>query len=228
MTGEVTIEQFQRWLLLYADRVDENEPYLTDLDAAIGDADHGVNMQRGMDAVRERLGPGAETPTTVTDLMRAVGMVLISSIGGAAGPLYGAFFLRSAQQGSQAAYVDAAELARMFRSGLEGVKRRGQAKVSDKTMIDTLEPAVEAFEQAIATGANVAAAWDQARQAAESGMNSTINLQALKGRASYLGPRSVGHQDPGATSAYFLIQAAAETLGSSPISDPLADTGEAG
>ena len=103
MTGEVTIEQFQRWLLLYADRVDENEPYLTDLDAAIGDADHGVNMQRGMDAVRERLGPGAETPTTVTDLMRAVGMVLISSIGGAAGPLYGAFFLRSAQQGSQAA-----------------------------------------------------------------------------------------------------------------------------
>ncbi len=213
MSQEITLAQFRRWLMIYSERITEQEAYLTQLDAAIGDADHGINMRRGMLKVRDRLIELSDQTEDVSGLLRAVAMTLISSVGGAAGPLYGAFFLRAAKGINGGAGVTLTQLAVMFRDGLEGVQQRGKAQLEDKTMIDALQPAVEALETAAATGATVTNALASARQAAETGMKHTINLQAMKGRASYLGPRSIGHQDPGATSVYFLLQAAAEALG---------------
>lgn len=213
MGQEISLAQFRQWLLVYADRIAAEEPYLTQLDAAIGDADHGINMQRGMQKIRERMGDGGIHSEDVGSLLRAVAMTLISSVGGAAGPLYGAFFLRAAQDGNGSASVSLAQLAAMFRNGLEGVQQRGKAQPGDKTMVDALLPAVEALEAAAAAHQPIAAALAAAQAAAEQGMQRTIALQANKGRASYLGPRSIGHQDPGATSAYFLVAAAAATLG---------------
>lgn len=221
MGQEITLAQFRQWLLVYADRIAAHETYLTQLDAAIGDADHGVNMQRGMQKVRERIGDGGIQCDDVGALLRTVAMTLISSVGGAAGPLYGAFFLRAAQNTNGAAGVSLARLAVMFRNGLEGIQQRGKAQPDDKTMVDALLPAVEALEAAAAAGASVAEALAATQAAAEAGMQRTIGLQAGKGRASYLGPRSIGHQDPGATSAYYLIAAAAATLGRPvPVGEP--------
>jgi phosphoenolpyruvate---glycerone phosphotransferase subunit DhaL len=212
MNQEITLRYFVRWLQRYGEYIDSQETYLSELDAAIGDADHGANMARGMEKVCTRLAEEGATYQSVSILMRNVAMTLISSVGGAAGPLYGAFFLRAAKDlnGASTA-VTPSQLAHMFRCGLEGVQQRGKAEVEEKTMIDTLAPAVEALERAVAAGQDVSAALQEARTAAKSGMQHTIMLQASKGRASYLGPRSIGHQDPGATSAYYLFVAAQET-----------------
>jgi dihydroxyacetone kinase-like protein len=225
MGQEITLTQFRRWLLVYADRIAAEEMVLTELDAAIGDADHGANMQRGMTKVRERLADPGFQSDDIGSLLRTVGMTLISSVGGAAGPLYGAFFLRAAQamnhdsQGANA--VSLAQLAAMFRNGLEGVQQRGKAQIEDKTMVDALQPAVEALERAAADGATVTQALEAARAAATKGAHRTIEIQANKGRASYLGSRSVGHQDPGATSVLFLVEAAVATLGqATPLNQP--------
>jgi phosphoenolpyruvate---glycerone phosphotransferase subunit DhaL len=145
--------------------------------------------------------------------LRTVAMTLISSVGGAAGPLYGAFFLRAAKEAAGHSVITLAELAQIFAGGLEGVQQRGKAQVGEKTMIDALHPAVAALNAAAATQATLATALAAAKAAAEHGMLQTIDLVATKGRASYLGPRSVGHQDPGATSAYYLIETAVRTLG---------------
>lgn len=212
MNDRITLAQLRRWLLLYADRIDQQAAHLTELDAAIGDADHGLNMQRGMEKVRLRVEQSAEDSNTVGAFLRAVAMTLISSVGGAAGPLYGAFFLRAAKEADEQQSVTLAELAHMFRSGLDGVQQRGKAAPDDKTMVDTLAPAVEALEAAAAAGSSPAEALEAARAAAETGMRHTVDLQAARGRASYLGARSVGHQDPGATSAYHLIETAAVAL----------------
>lgn len=212
MGQEIRLASFRQWLLAYADRITAEEGYLTQLDAAIGDADHGINMQRGLQKIRERI--DGNTPyEDVGTLLRTVAMTLISSVGGAAGPLYGAFFLRAAQSADGNAAVDLARLAAMFRSGLEGVQQRGKAQPNDKTMVDTLLPAVEALEVAVEAGESIASALAKAEVAAEQGMKHTATLQANKGRASYLGPRSIGHQDPGATSAFYLVATAAATLG---------------
>jgi dihydroxyacetone kinase-like protein len=216
MGQEITLAQFRRWLLVYAERITEQENYLTELDAAIGDADHGTNMRRGMHRVSERLADPGTPYTDVGSLLRTVAMTLISSVGGAAGPLYGAFFLRAAQDTNGDVAVDLAQLAAMFRNGLNGVQQRGKAVVDDKTMVDTLQPAVEALEAAVAAGATLEQALDAARQAAKEGLRHTIGIPANKGRASYLGARAVGHQDPGATSAYYLIETASATLGKEP------------
>ena len=213
MGERVSLAQFERWLLLYAAKIEEQEAYLTELDAAIGDADHGVNMQRGMTQVRKRLAAEDQAPADVGKFLRSIAMTLISSVGGAAGPLYGAFFLRAAADVNSNQDVELAQLAVMFRDGLEGIKQRGKAQLNDKTMIDALEPAVQALEDAAADAVTLAEAMRAARRAAENGMHHTIALEAQKGRASYLGPRSVGHQDPGATSAYYLIETAAEAFG---------------
>jgi phosphoenolpyruvate---glycerone phosphotransferase subunit DhaL len=211
----ITLAQFRSWLLVYADRIIAEEAYLTQLDAAIGDADHGANMVRGLTRVGERLAdPGIQCDDIGT-LLRTVAMTLISSVGGAAGPLFGAFFLRAAQAGGSATTVALPDLANMFRQGLEGMQQRGKAQAEDKTMVDTLIPAVEALEQQAAAGADIAQALEAARRAAAGGMAHTIGIQAHKGRASYLGARSIGHQDPGATSTFFLLEAAAATLGTS-------------
>lgn len=213
MSQEITLEQFQCWLLNFAQQIAEHEDYLTELDASIGDADHGINMMRGMLKVRERLEDVDNQAADVSSLFRSVAMTLISSVGGAAGPLYGAFFLRAIKSVEGDGSVTPAELAVMFRDGLEGVQQRGKAQLNDKTMLDALQPAVEALESSIAAGDSIEIALGLAVAAAESGMENTANLQASKGRASYLGARSIGHQDPGATSAYYLIEAAAASLG---------------
>lgn len=212
MGQAITLAHFRQWLLEYAERIVQQEAHLTQLDAAIGDADHGANMRRGMDKIAQRIADPGIQCDDIGALLRTVAMTLISSVGGAAGPLYGAFFLRAAQTAGSVVSVDLNTLAVMFRDGLAGVQQRGKAEPDDKTMVDTLHPAVAALLAAAETGADVATALEAARVAAEAGMRHTIPLQANRGRASYLGPRAVGHQDPGATSAYHLIAAAAATL----------------
>jgi phosphoenolpyruvate---glycerone phosphotransferase subunit DhaL len=212
MGHEVTLPQFRRWLLLYADRIIAQEEYLTELDAAIGDADHGANMRRGMEKVRERLQDPENSCQDIRTLLRTVAMTLISAVGGAAGPLYGTFFLRAATSPNGGQSVDLVGLAKMFRFGLDGLQQRGKAHLNDKTMVDVIQPAVEALEAAVAANQSLAVALASARQAARLGMRHTIGIAANKGRASYLGPRSIGHQDPCATSAYYLFEAAEETL----------------
>ena len=219
MGQEITLAQFRQWLLAFAEYIANQEPYLTELDAAIGDADHGTNMNRGMHKVSERLSEPDAQFDNVGALFRTVAMTLISSVGGAAGPLYGAFFLRAAKDTNGNVTVSLEQLAIMFRSGLEGVQQRGKAQLEEKTMVDALQPAVEALESAVESGANIETALADAKTAAEEGMKHTADLLASKGRASYLGQRSVGHQDPGATSTYFLFQAAAETLAGANIQD---------
>lgn len=212
MSKEITLVQFLGWLRRYADYIEAHENDLAELDAAIGDGDHGANMVRGMTTVRKRL-LDEDARHDVGLLMRNVAMTLISSVGGAAGPLYGAFFLRAAKDAVGTEVVTLPQLVQMFRSGLDGVQQRGKAVPEEKTMIDTLQPAVEALEAAAKANQTIPAALRSACQAAEAGMRHTIELQAYKGRASYLGARSIGHQDPGATSTYYLFLAASEMLG---------------
>ena len=209
---DITLAQFRNWLLAFAQQIADHEAYLTELDASIGDADHGINMQRGMHKVRERLGDSENQAEDVASLFRSVALTLISTVGGAAGPLYGAFFLRAVKNLNGIESVTPNELATMFRDGLEGVQQRGKAQLNDKTMIDALQPAVEALEASVAAGDSIDDALERAVAEAETGMKHTADLQANKGRASYLGPRSIGHQDPGATSTFYLIQAASLAL----------------
>ncbi len=211
MAQEITTKQLRKWLLAYATRIIENEAQLTELDTAIGDADHGVNMRRGMDILQKRL-QEKEQAEEISAFLRSVAMTLISGVGGAAGPLYGTFFLRAATSPTNGSSIDLAQLTQMFRYGLDGLQQRGKAQADDKTMIDTIQPAVEALEAAVAAQQSAAVALAAARQAAHLGMKHTIEIEARKGRASYLGPHSIGHQDPGATSAYFLFETAAEVL----------------
>ena len=212
MGQEITLAQVRQWFSAYAERIKSQELYLTELDAAIGDADHGANMRRGTRKICDRMAEADFHFDDISSFLRAVGMILISSVGGAAGPLYGAFFLRAAQVPKIGDTVNVAELATMFRAGLEGIQQRGKAQVGDKTLIDALQPAVEAVEAAAKSNLSITAALEAARVAAETGMKNTIAMQANRGRASYLGPRAIGHQDPGATSLYYLIETAAKTL----------------
>jgi dihydroxyacetone kinase-like protein len=208
------------WVRRYGDVIAENEARLTQLDAAIGDGDHGTNMDRGMRKVLERLDAGGAeggAPSGVTDkdigaALKAVAMTLISSVGGAAGPLYGTLFLQMGNAAAGRSELDLAGWAGALDAGLRGVVARGKAEVGDKTMVDALAPAVEALQEAQAQGVEVAAALQRSASAAQEGMERTVDLVARKGRASYLGPRSAGHQDPGATSSYLLLRAAADQL----------------
>jgi len=200
------------WLRAFADVVAARRDELTDLDAAIGDADHGINMDRGMKAVVAKLDEADEATGDIGALLTSVGMTLVSTVGGAAGPLYGTFFLRMATAAGERDELTAAELADAFTAGVEGVRARGKAELEDKTMVDALSPAAEALTAAAAAGETPAGAVRAAAEAAEQGMLATVPLVARKGRASYLGERSVGHQDPGATSSWLLLAAAAHVL----------------
>jgi dihydroxyacetone kinase-like protein len=190
--------------------IGENAQFLTDLDAAIGDADHGINMDRGMTAVLTALDEA--TPADMSALCKQVGMTLVKSVGGASGPLYGTFFLRMAGALGADENVDAADFAKALRAGVEGVVQRGRAEAGDKTMFDALAPALDALDSALASGGDLAVALADATVAAEKGRDATESMVARKGRASYLGQRSVGHVDPGATSAAMLIAAAASAF----------------
>jgi dihydroxyacetone kinase-like protein len=202
----------RRWLGAFADAVVEHQDELTRLDSAIGDADHGSNLARGMKAVVAAL--DQESPGTPDAVRKRTGMTLVSTVGGASGPLYGTFFLRmgTAAGGDE---LDAAGFGAALRAGVEGVVARGKAERGDKTMYDAMAPAVDAYDAEVngAGGDDLGAALRAAAGAAAAGRDATVPLQARKGRASYLGERSVGHQDPGATSAALLLAAAAATLG---------------
>jgi len=199
-----------RWIRAFAAAVAENEEELTRLDSAIGDADHGANMNRGLKAVLAKL-DGAP-PAGPSALLKQTGMTLVSTVGGASGPLYGTFFLRMATAIGDADPVDKKLFAAALRAGVEGVVARGKAEAGDKTMYDALAPAVDALDAALG-GEDTSGALQAAADAAAQGRDATVPMLARKGRASYLGERSVGHQDPGATSATLLLQAAADTLG---------------
>lgn len=202
-----SISHLVSWFRGFADVIEVRADELSSLDAAIGDADHGTNMRRGCRAVVQAL--DAERPPDVAGFGRTVGMRLISAVGGASGPLYGSFFMAFGSGGGSSRELDAEGLARCWRAGIDDVAKRGKAVLGEKTMLDALIPAVEALEALAVQGESVGAALAAAAEAAEQGMRSTIPLVARKGRASYLGERSVGHQDPGATSSWLLIRAAA-------------------
>jgi dihydroxyacetone kinase-like protein len=188
---------------VYAD----NKAWLTELDAAIGDADHGINLDRGFTAVKAEL---AKLPSAdISTLLKTAATVLIRTVGGASGPLYGTFFLRASAACAVKTELRASDVVAMFQAGVEGLQQRGKAEPGDKTMLDTWLPALQAMRQALEAGVNLPGILQQGTAAAEAGMVSTIPLLARKGRASYLGARSVGHQDPGATSSYLMLKAAA-------------------
>lgn len=196
------------WLRTAADMLHESRDRLTELDKAIGDADHGINMDRGF----QKLAGQLDGASDVAGLLKTASLVLISTVGGASGPLYGTFFLRASQACAGKQRLAAAEVAALFEAGLAGVQQRGRAQRGDKTMIDALAPAVEALKTAAAAGAGVREAVAAAAAAAAAGAEDTIPLVARKGRASYLGERSAGHMDPGAASAVVLLQALERAL----------------
>jgi phosphoenolpyruvate---glycerone phosphotransferase subunit DhaL len=210
----VTTAQIVSWLERYAGVIAEQKQYLTGLDAAIGDGDHGINMDRGFQTVLTKLDPVREKDAGT--VLKTTGMALVGSVGGAGGPLYGTFFLRAGAALDGKAEVSTEELVAALEAGLKGVVERGKANPNDKTMVDALTPALEGARKALREGASPEETLAAAADAAEEGMKATIPLKALKGRASYLGDRSIGHQDPGATSSYLLLRALSDTLAALP------------
>lgn len=203
----VGLKQFHEFFSELSVVYERNESYLTELDSAIGDADHGVNMKRGFQAVKSHL--EESPPDTVGGLLKAVSMQLIKTVGGASGPLYGTLFLRASAAVGDKQSLGSAEILNLFREGVAGVISRGKAGLGEKTMVDAWLPAITAMEQ---EPGGIKEMLGRGVEAAEAGMKSTVNLLAKKGRASYLGERSVGHQDPGATSTYLMLKTAYETL----------------
>jgi phosphoenolpyruvate---glycerone phosphotransferase subunit DhaL len=207
----ITSTDVRGWIGDFATAVSEQRQELVRLDTAIGDGDHGTNMDRGMRAAVEKL--DATDGDDIGALLKTVGMTLVSKVGGAAGPLYGTLFLQMGMASSGRSELDLAGWADALEAGVKGVQARGKAELEDKTMIDALVPAVDALRAAAGDGAELGDALRRSADAAEQGMLATIPLEARRGRASYLGPRSVGHQDPGATSSHLLLRTAAARFG---------------
>lgn len=193
-----------RWLKEVAQVLKANKEYLTDLDAAIGDADHGINMDRGFTAVLEKLATVEDKD--IGTILKTVGMTLVSTVGGAGGPLYGTFFMKAGTVLVNKLELTNGDLVVMFESALEGVIQRGKANLGDKTMVDAITPAVAELKKATEEGLDTLIVLERTVDACEKGMIATIPMKALKGRASYLGDRSIGHQDPGATSSCLIFK----------------------
>jgi phosphoenolpyruvate---glycerone phosphotransferase subunit DhaL len=208
----VAYDDVLRWIRTFAADIEANKQYLTQLDAAIGDGDHGINMQRGMSAVLGKI-DAAAGEQDVGALLKTVGMTLVSTVGGAGGPLYGTLFLQMGTAAAGKSELAPDDWAAALEAAIAGVQARGKAEPGDKTMIDALIPGRDALKAAVAEGATFGDALSKSSEAAEQGMRDTVPLVARKGRASYLGERSAGHQDPGATSSHLLLKAAAETWG---------------
>jgi phosphoenolpyruvate---glycerone phosphotransferase subunit DhaL len=208
----VSYDDVVAWVRAFAADVEANKEYLTQLDAAVGDADHGINMNRGMSAVVGKLDEAADEKD-VGALLKTVGMTLVSTVGGAGGPLYGTLFLQMGTAASGKSELGPDDWAAALEAGIKGVQARGKAEPGDKTMIDALLPGLEALRSALDGGASFEDALTVSAEAAGQGMRDTIPLVARKGRASYLGERSAGHQDPGATSSHMLLETAAATWG---------------
>jgi phosphoenolpyruvate---glycerone phosphotransferase subunit DhaL len=204
----ITRDDVINWVNEYGRVIAENKDYLTQLDSAIGDADHGANMDRGFKTVVGKLPTVADKD--IGTLLKSVGMTLVQTVGGAGGPLYGTFFMQAGTATANKMELTLADWSAALEAALNGVVARGKAQLSDKTMVDALTPASNALKQAVADGVDQSEALRRSAAAAEQGMKDTIPLVARKGRASYLGERSAGHQDPGATSSYLLLKAAAD------------------
>jgi phosphoenolpyruvate---glycerone phosphotransferase subunit DhaL len=204
------VDNFVSWLRDAASTLHDNASYLTELDSAIGDADHGANMDRGFKAVVALL--DESTFESADELMKKAGMTLVSKVGGASGPLYGTFFLRFGGALAGTSPITAETIGEAFKAGVGGILARGKAELGDKTMYDAWAPALDAYDAAVAGGSDLAGALNAAAEAAAKGRDATIPLVARKGRASYLGERSAGHLDPGATSTTLLLESAARTL----------------
>ncbi len=207
----ITTEDTLRWLKQLAQVLHENRDYLTQLDSPIGDADHGINMDRGFKAVTEKL--PAMASMDIGSILKTVGTTLVSTVGGASGPLYGTAFLRAGMATSGKLELYEADFVGMLEAALEGIKARGKAQPGEKTMVDALTPALAAAKEAEAQNLGLSQMLRRASDAAEAGMKATIPLLATKGRASYLGERSIGHQDPGATSSWLMLKTLADTCG---------------
>ena len=209
--SNISSNQIYLWIERYAAHIAEQKDYLTQLDAAIGDADHGANMDRGFQAV---LAKKSELQNNdIGALLKVVAMTLISKVGGASGALYGTFFLQASTTSQGRAELSESEFGSLLEKGLAGIVSRGKAAIGDKTMVDALQPAIKAYRHSVESGETLEQALSKAVSAAEEGLKSTVPLVARKGRASYLGERSAGHADPGATSTLLLFRSAAEALG---------------
>ena len=206
----ISRDQFIVWIKDFAGMIAENKEYLTGLDSAIGDADHGINMNRGFQAVLAKL-PAFENQD-IGSIAKNIGMVLISTVGGASGPLYGTLFMQIGKETVGKLELTLNDWTSALDSAINGVMMRGKANLGDKTMLDSLIPALNTLKDCSANGTSLADALSASEKAAEQGMLSTTPLVAKKGRASYLGERSAGTQDPGATSSYFLLKTAARAL----------------
>lgn len=206
----LTRDHVVRFIEGVAATIKAQRAYLTELDSAIGDADHGINLDRGFTAVLAKL------PTfqdgDIGTILNTVGMTLVSTVGGASGPLYGTAFMRAGTAVGNKTELEVADLVAVMEAALEGIQSRGRAKKGEKTMIDAIAPGLDALKAAVERGADLATALAETTSAMEAGMKETIPMLATKGRASYLGERSVGHQDPGATSAYLMATVLRDVL----------------
>ncbi|HCR2994582.1 TPA: dihydroxyacetone kinase ADP-binding subunit DhaL [Serratia marcescens] len=208
----LTKQQVVDWLMRCGEVFSRERDFLTQLDTEIGDADHGLNMNRGFNKVVEKLPSVADKD--IGFILKNTGMTLLSSVGGASGPLFGTFFIRAAQAANAKQSLDLAELHQVMQEGVEGVVMRGKAEPGDKTMCDVWWPVVDSLGQSAQQNLSVSEALQRAADSAERAVESTITMQARKGRASYLGERSIGHQDPGATSVMLMMKTLAEVAGS--------------
>jgi len=204
----VTRDDVLKWIISYAEVIAENKEYLTDLDAQIGDADHGANMNRGFQAVLQKLPDNEEKD--IGGILLAVGMALLSKVGGASGPLYSTLFIQVGKSIDGKMEFGLEDWAKALEAATTGIVNLGKASLGDKTMVDALTPAFKALEEASQQGLSLEEGLVKSAKAAEEGMIATIPLVARKGRASYLGERSAGHQDPGATSTFMLLDTAAK------------------
>lgn len=207
---QITAEHVIRFLEDVAARIKQHRDELTQLDSPIGDADHGINLDRGFTAVLGKLPTVADKD--IGTILKTTGMTLVSTVGGASGPLYGTAFIRAGMALADRYELSEGEVVAALEAALEGIIARGKANRGDKTMVDAIGPGIDALKEAIAGGEDLVGAVRKAVAATEAGMKGTIPMLALKGRASYLGERSIGHQDPGATSAYYIAQVMLETI----------------
>jgi dihydroxyacetone kinase-like protein len=204
----VSRQDVLRWLDALQKVYAENHQHLTELDSAVGDGDLGINLERGFTAVQAEL--SANPPADLRSVFQNAATVLIRTMGGTSGPLLGTFFLRAAAASAGKSELAPADVVALFQAGVDGIQQRGKAALGDKTMLDALLPAVDAMRSALDAGSGLAEILERGTVAAEAGARATSAMQARKGRASYLGDRSIGHQDPGATAAHLLLKAAAE------------------
>ncbi len=192
-----------------AERIIDNKEYLTELDREIGDADHGVNMARGFQAVLEKVPQDSDD---VGAVLKKTGMTLLSTVGGASGPLYGTAFMEAGKAVAGKERLEAADVPAILDAAIAGIQKRGKAAQGEKTMLDALIPALETYREKLESGSALSEAMDAACAAARDGVEFTKTIRATKGRASYLGDRSIGHQDPGATSATLIMEAVRDFL----------------